>query len=633
MISIDYSKVKILFVDCFDTIVFRKCKDDDVLEQWHQVMSIILGFDSELLRKTWNESISIVNQRQNCLDESSFNEVVENYYNRLFYGTDAYFSYDEFYSEILQKMIEIEVENDYLNQDIIEVIEEAMKNGLKIYCLSDFYLPQCAIEAIFEKLGIRYLFERIYVSSDEGCRKSTGKLYKSVLNELHLEPSDVMMIGDNKRSDYIIPQTIGLQAFLYKPVKRKYVKNIYNSLADIYYKNKIEGYPLSNYSFSLFLFCKKIHEQLKKRNFSKIYFFSREGECLKQLFDVYLSLVHDESIQTCYLYVSRRSTYLCALDGLEIEQFVNLKKTFTGLSLSQFLENIGLYQPVLECLALKTKYKMDVVIEDFWNSEVFKSFCREEEFITLYNQLRMECRTNFLDYLLSQGINLGDDVCVVDIGWKGTIQDNLSKLLSDNKIFGFYYGLYGDIELSNKNQKYGLVFSSVPYPNSSSHVYSVNSRTLERVLYASHGTCLGYSKCKPVLEEFCKEENELFQFVSIVQQRVVDDFHRINNVISSRVGMMYMERCFEQLHKKMILDVDRNKYRQVSFMNKRQKMSAGDSNNKMGYSQQCRIMARLLKHKKYIEFFNKIQTQLCDYRMFYIASFISKIGRLILNVK
>ena len=34
-----------------------------------------------------------------------------------------------------------------------------------------------------------------------------------------------------------------------------------------------------------------------------------------------------------------------------------------------------------------------------------------------------------------------DTIYLVDIGWKGTIQDNIQRALSDKIIIGYYFGL------------------------------------------------------------------------------------------------------------------------------------------------------------------------------------------------
>ena len=45
--------------------------------------------------------------------------------------------------------------------------------------------------------------------------------------------------------------------------------------------------------------------------------------------------------------------------------------------------------------------------------------------------------SNFRDYVNS--LTSDDTIYLVDIGWKGTIQDNIQRALSDKIIIGYYF--------------------------------------------------------------------------------------------------------------------------------------------------------------------------------------------------
>ncbi len=81
-----------------------------------------------------------------------------------------------------------------------------------IIFISDMYLPKFAIKRALEKNGIACEDNELFVSSEFKVTKHTGNLYKKVLHELKTEPGNLIHTGDNSTSDFLVPQSLGIEA-------------------------------------------------------------------------------------------------------------------------------------------------------------------------------------------------------------------------------------------------------------------------------------------------------------------------------------------------------------------------------------------------------------------------------------
>ena len=128
----------------------------------------------------------------------------------------------DFSDEQLIKLqgIEVELECSLVcrNEKNIELLNFAVQRGKKVFFISDMYLGCEVITQILKKCEI-CMYDKLYVSSEIGEKKSTGKLFDIVKVENKItSDSKWIHIGDNYKSDYLIPQKRGIEClFLRKP--------------------------------------------------------------------------------------------------------------------------------------------------------------------------------------------------------------------------------------------------------------------------------------------------------------------------------------------------------------------------------------------------------------------------------
>ena len=86
---------------------------------------------------------------------------------------------------------------------------------MKVVITSDMYLDKKIVETILANAGCNE-YQKLYLSSNENASKRTGNLFRLMLREQGVEANDVLHIGDNPLSDYLMPRLIGIKSILLK---------------------------------------------------------------------------------------------------------------------------------------------------------------------------------------------------------------------------------------------------------------------------------------------------------------------------------------------------------------------------------------------------------------------------------
>ena len=81
-----------------------------------------------------------------------------------------------------------------------ELFDLAVSSGKRVIIASDMYLPFEVVEKLLEKNGYEG-YEKLYLSSNLGCTKATGKMYDYIASDLGVESKAILHIGDNETAD------------------------------------------------------------------------------------------------------------------------------------------------------------------------------------------------------------------------------------------------------------------------------------------------------------------------------------------------------------------------------------------------------------------------------------------------
>lgn len=514
--------------DCFDTLVSRDCHPEVVLFSWAKNLASKLSFYiSPQNLYSWRKEIEKIQKKQNGIEEISYNVLLDKLYTKcILYNENIKMSKEEFLSISYDIERNIEIRHLHLNKEMIEILKSAKQEKRKIILISDFYMGSVFFEDIFKHFDILSCFDKFYISSDIGKRKSSGNLYKYILTDLKVNPSDIKMHGDNRVSDVLVPQSLGIIA---KQVDILMSNRFYKK-AELYTCMKKQLHCkkqhnlFSGCSAPLLLMMDRLYKKSVEKNVKTLLFCSREGQNLKKLFDIYQKSIYSENIiKTQYFYVSRRSTLLPSLKEIKDEKFSRIFRQYKELTLYDFMYTIGFnVDEINNVLKLIGCLGTEIVESPENGNVILNKLFANDFFLSVYNKKRIEQNNLFKEYILSLIEADNETIHLVDIGWKGTIQDNIFEIVGSNKdLQGYYFGLLKKTEKSN-NKKQGLLFDS-DSSKENIDVFSYNCIELERVFAANHGQTLSYKKCgdmvQPVISDSTKDI-DIYRYVQIWQDNM-----------------------------------------------------------------------------------------------------------------
>lgn len=196
--------LKLLSLDCFDTLLWRDTHAP------HDLFGALPGVT--VPQRQWAEqrarTAAAVSRRQT---EVSIVEI----YRELFpNGSPAD------HAAAVQAELDAEAAHCFAFRPTVELMREAHRRGMGVIIVSDTYLDAAQLrELIARSAGedVAALIDRVFCSSTYGRSKSKG-LYELVLRDLDVAPHEILHIGDNKGADVegVAPfgvQTLHLKQF------------------------------------------------------------------------------------------------------------------------------------------------------------------------------------------------------------------------------------------------------------------------------------------------------------------------------------------------------------------------------------------------------------------------------------
>jgi HAD superfamily hydrolase (TIGR01549 family) len=419
-------------------------------------------------------------------------------------GVLAHFSEERFTQLLLDLELSVETSVQRPCVPVVDLLTSLKEAGLRTILISDFYLPSSHFTPMLEKQGLDGLFERVFVSADYGLAKGSGRLYLQVCDELDCRPEQMVMIGDNPHSDIEMAGQQGLATiFIENPEQKAYYEQ--------WEPSKREDHTRINQHFSgalkpgracfaemahsLWYFVHLLFQALLKQQVEHVFFFSKEGEFLKERFDCFQEEIFGTRIITShYLLVSRKATYLASLRPLDQETFTGIFTHYRDISLRDFLLSLNLEESLAKSVCQELDLDFDRRYPDLQNCAEFQKLKESELFQSIYETRRTQQADNLISYLDSFDIDFRQKgLTIVDVGWKGSIQDNLYHLLEKKVCFqGFYIGSLIAPNKNSNNGKKGILFDDAPAPTSFFDVYNNNRSLYEMMLGATHGSADGY---------------------------------------------------------------------------------------------------------------------------------------------
>jgi len=115
--------------------------------------------------------------------------------------------------------------------ETLEVLAHLRRKKIALGIISDAMIPY---HRPFFDLGLRRLFDEYIFSCEAGLIKPDPDIYLMMLEKLGLDPSEVLMVGDNPIADVAGPKSVGMSALLLDRNARSDSAETIRSLDGIY---------------------------------------------------------------------------------------------------------------------------------------------------------------------------------------------------------------------------------------------------------------------------------------------------------------------------------------------------------------------------------------------------------------
>ncbi|WP_127960347.1 hydrolase [Serratia microhaemolytica] len=545
---------KIRTVDVWDTLLRRDCHPECI--KLATARHLFLGWFKQLkpeYRDVWSlykvriesEQVLAMNSRAvDKDDEYEINEVLSHWLTVVFFEEVG----AELASYLAEFEFSVEIARSFVDPEISFFLHTYQAENT--FFLSDFYMNAEMLQRLLSAKGLDALVKGGFSSCDVGLNKRSGRIFSYVHRSYSVTPEQHLHIGDNEWSDVSCPQSLGINAVHYQPIlahsDRLAREHLFLS-RDILFEHlttecsalakeasvgllerQAAALSLGVDAAPLFIgFVIWIAEQAVLENLDRLYFFTREGEFFYQIFSILFpenKFCGHVLPPSSVLAVSRLSTFLPSMQEISIEEMTRLWSLFKVQSVSGLFLTLRVdikdFDWLLDELCLKPT---DAIIDpensqalrNLFESKIFKEAVKS----SLNNQSAL-----LRSYLIQNGFELAQRVGAVDIGWRGTIQDNIAKIMNDNQLHGMYLGLRKLINRQPENVS--KVAFGINENNSEGYQFFFeNFAVLEMLCGSPHGSVSGYELKDGIvipIRELDKEENLAYDdFIEFFQRGVL----------------------------------------------------------------------------------------------------------------
>lgn len=400
----------------------------------------------------------------------------------------------------------------YQDPDILAHLNKY--EGVEKVFISDFYMSANDIRGILQKNALAHIIQRGYSSCDVNLNKRSGRLFSHVLECEEVSPYNVLHIGDNVHSDVRVPSSHGMTAMHYLPKLQNQLRAekegrfcqfsqvIHGTLASLVKNYPNQGNVRANamyqagieYSALVAGFALYVMEQAITSGHEKVFFFTREGEFFKQVYDA-LAAQDPFGIpapKSELLEVSRIATFSASLQDVSLQSLMRLWSLYSTQSLGALFSSLGVDGAQFSVHLMKYDLNLMDYIRYPWLDLRMHGLFNDADFTSKLGHELDAKRASLMGYLVEKEFPMVGKAAVVDIGWRGTIQDNLAYLLPNVCIDGFYLGLDKFLNQQPVNVR---KFSFGPNLNSAEsenvHLFAKVS-PIEMLCNSPNGSVVGY---------------------------------------------------------------------------------------------------------------------------------------------
>ncbi|WP_337025335.1 hypothetical protein [Pantoea anthophila] len=525
-------KLKLKTVDVWDTLLRRKCHPDLIklaTAKYFYYKHITLHGVSdinELFRKRIEieREIGQSNSAVGFDDEYLFEDVIFSWC-KYFLSDLTDVELKQYSDEICKYEFDLEMSLTTPDENIVSLLNEHPSD--RTIFLSDFYMSKERLQQLIYKNNLAMHVSDGISSVDIKLNKRSGRLFDYVKKEFELSSGEWLHIGDNEWSDVTQPEKRGIKCLHYLPevahktriehesgfhdrnkIYERLLQSIKNSAPNSEINNPVYNFGIKVSPFILgYVFF--ILEKALETSCKKIYFFTREGEFFIQAFHLVMSKLKIDYPDVYFpeydiLEVSRLATFSASISEVTTNEMMRIWNLYSSQSMTAFFKTLNIEDAGLKELLIKYDIQADEVVRYPWQDVRVQSLFEDENFKSIILCHRNLKRKLLLSYLHNKGLdNNIENVCVVDVGWRGTIQDNIALCLPNVSFHGVYLGL---AKFLNSQPSNSIKYAYGPDLNNSAELphYLDSVAPIEMITNSPSGSVIGYIDSENVVQAIRK---------------------------------------------------------------------------------------------------------------------------------
>mgnify|MGYP005840486219 CR=1 FL=1 len=389
--------------------------------------------------------------------------------------------------------------------------------------LSDFYMGADRLAMILHHYVPPVTAAECFVSCDHRVNKRSGRLFTLVEAQRSVSASRHTHVGDNRLTDVAVPAALGIRAILHRNGReerkraryarrfrqrpeslRPYVHSLRRTVRKACHAPPDRSGPArtmfnlgSEYSL---LFCGYVLRAIERAiqlGVERVYYFTREGAFLRAIHDAIRSAspLGVDIPPSEILEVSRIATFLPSLREVSANELMRLWNLYSTQSMQALFRTLAIEAEPFTPFLHRNGLTWEEAVVHPWQDPRVLAFLGTESVASRIQESIEQRRRLLLRYLAARGFGMERrPTLIVDIGWRGTIQDNLALILPDTTIHGCYLGLQ---PLLNEQPPNVVKFSFGPDANTDGPSAALPIRyvpALEMLTNSPEGSVVGYEE-------------------------------------------------------------------------------------------------------------------------------------------
>ncbi len=355
--------------------------------------------------------------------------------------------------------------------DTVVVIEKllARSDSTRVAVLSDFYMAGDDLRELLAYHGLSSDRLEVISSADVGVSKHRdGALLAWARDRFGVEAGRHVHIGDNPHADVAMQTETGGIAIHLVHGDRRFVgpgrldeASIGDAVAELRAdldaaaelhcrRNGLSPEPANRIvraawrtSLLPVALVAAAIEDAAARDLDRVHYLSREGLFLSRIHDEIAPLLQPQGAPAgVHLAVSRRSTFGPSLQEISPTSLLDLWRMYSRQTPRGLLVSLGAEADDFGAALQRCDLTLDEVIEGIHLDGRILTFLEDPKVVEALQTLNIERRHGLLGYLERRTDLALDEMLLVDVGWRGTVQDNLARLLPDTRFVGWYLALF-----------------------------------------------------------------------------------------------------------------------------------------------------------------------------------------------